>query len=60
MAVKMTASWRAAGTAAVSPIVLVTSSERRCCSMSVHLDRKWLDGLDGNVIAIVVIRAVFG
>jgi hypothetical protein len=26
--------------------------------MRVHLDRKWIDGLDGNVIAIVVISLI--
>jgi hypothetical protein len=28
------------------------------CSMRVHLDRKYLDGLDGNVVAFVAISLI--
>jgi hypothetical protein len=28
------------------------------CSMRLHLDRKYLDGLDGNVVAFVVISLI--
>jgi hypothetical protein len=28
---------------------------KECRSMHIHVDRKWLDGIDGNVIALIVI-----
>jgi hypothetical protein len=39
------------------PGVLEASSEREC-SMRVHIDRQWLEWLDGNMITLVVITLV--
>jgi hypothetical protein len=40
------------------PGVLAASSDRECRSMRVHIDRKWLGWLDGDMITLVVITLV--
>jgi hypothetical protein len=39
-------------------ILIGLSRKEEVCSMRVHLDRKYLDGLDGNVVAFVVLSLI--
>jgi hypothetical protein len=49
---------RAVGTETATAYFQGSSPKAEDCSMRVHLDRKYLDGLDGNVVAFVVISLI--